>query len=98
MSIAFLEGAEYAAATSEETVMTVDYRERYHSADKIDLLRRRCDTPHTPVPVTSGGIIEDPLTKALERVVELEALVETQGNRIQVLLVANRELTEKVKK
>ena len=62
------------------------------------LHQRRCDTPHTPVPVTSGGIIEDPLTKALERVVELEALVETQGNRIQVLLAANRELTEKVKK
>ena len=43
MSIAFLEGAEYAAATSEETVMTIDYRERYHSADKIDLLRLLLD-------------------------------------------------------
>ncbi len=30
MSMAFLEGAEYAFATQEETVMTIDYAERYN--------------------------------------------------------------------
>ena len=48
MSIAFLEGAEYAAATSEETVMTVDYRERYHSADKIVLKIFRTKSSYNP--------------------------------------------------
>lgn len=62
------------------------------------LHQRRCDKPHAPVPTPASGIAEDTLTKALERVVELEALVETQGNRIQTLLAANRELAEKVKR
>lgn len=62
------------------------------------LHQRRCETPHAPVPATSGGIIEDPLTKALARVLELEALVDVQHERIQTLLAANRELSEKVRK
>ena len=107
MSIAFLEGAEYAAATSEEQKQITKIGERatcatcnkaivYGSAGWLH--QRRCETPHAPVPATSGGIIEDPLTKALERVVELEALVETQGNRIQTLLAENAKLVEKVRK
>lgn len=54
--------------------------------------------PHLGAPATQQTIVEDPLAKALERVVELENVVEVQGNRIQTLLTANRELSEKVRK
>ena len=62
------------------------------------LHQRRCDKPHAPVPTPASGIAEDTLTKALERIVELEALVETQGNRIQVLLAENAKLAERVQR
>lgn len=61
--------------------------------------QRRPDEPHLGVPVSIESIlVEDTLTKALERVVELEATLAVRDKRIEALLAANRELSEKVRK